>query len=138
VNSLILSIAARFLLPILLVLSFFLLLRGHNLPGGGFAGGLVAGIALALYLLTLNVEAARQLLPCRPQTMIALGLLLAGASGVLALLAGRPFLQALWHPRTLPILGGMHFGTPLIFDVGVYLVAAGIILLLTIVLEEEQ
>lgn len=137
-NSLILSIAARFLLPILLVLSIFLLLRGHNYPGGGFAGGLVAGIAVALYLLTLNVEAARQLLPCQPQTIIALGLLIAAASGLLSLLLGGPFLGGLWHPRVWPLLGGLKVGTPLIFDIGVYLVAGGIILLFTLVLEEEQ
>ena len=137
-NSLLLSIAARFLLPILLVLSIFLLLRGHNLPGGGFAGGLVAGIAVALYLLSLNVDAARRLLPCRPQTMIAMGLLISCGSGVASLLVGRRFLEGLWHPTELPLMGGLHFGTPLIFDVGVCFVAAGIILLLTLVLEEEQ
>ena len=81
--------AARLLMPLLLLFSVFLLLRGHNEPGGGFVGGLVAAAAFALYVIAYGVERARQALLVKPLTLLGAGLLIALASGVPAV-ASRP------------------------------------------------
>lgn len=138
IPSLLLNIAARFLLPIVLLFSIFLLLRGHNEPGGGFAAGLVTAIAIALYLIGAGRRAVRRLLPVQPLALITAGLLLAGASGLWAVAGGGPYLESRWYPGELPLLGGFHPGTPFLFDVGVCLVAAGSILLGMLSLEEQQ
>ena len=134
-DSLVLRSAARGLLPLLLVFSIFLLLRGHNEPGGGFVGGLVAACAFAVYALGLGVPAARQALRVEPRRLIGLGLLVSLVSGLPGLVQGRPFLSALWLTRELPVLGKL--GTPLLFDAGVYLVVAGIALTILYALMEE-
>ncbi|MCI5141520.1 MAG: hypothetical protein D3909_07300 [Candidatus Electrothrix sp. ATG1] len=87
-HSMILSTATRYLLPLLLMFSIFLLLRGHNEPGGGFTGGLVAAAALVLYGLSLGLRSARQLLGIDPRMLIYGGLLTAVVSGLLGLLRG--------------------------------------------------
>jgi multicomponent Na+:H+ antiporter subunit B len=135
-TSLILSTATRYLLPLLLLFSIFLLLRGHNEPGGGFAGGLVAAAAFALYAIAHNVADARSALRIKPRTLIAVGLLVAVSSGLVSLLAGYPFMTGLWNNRALPVLGKV--GTPLLFDIGVYLVVIGVTLLIIFSLAEEE
>ena len=125
-NSMILSTAVRYLLPLLLMLSVFLLLRGHNEPGGGFVGGLVAAAALTLYAMALGLRSAREVLGLDPQILIYVGLLTAAASGLPALFAGLEFMTGLWSTQELPVIGKL--GTPLLFDVGVYLVVLGITL----------
>jgi multicomponent Na+:H+ antiporter subunit B len=134
-TSVILSTAIRLLLPLLLLFSLFMLLRGHNEPGGGFVGGLVAAAALALYALAEGAGAARQLLKFDPRSLIVAGLTLALGSGILPLLWGAPLLTGLWLPVPLPVLG--HIGTPLLFDLGVYLLVAGMALLIVLSLMEE-
>lgn len=134
-QSLILSTATRYLLPLLLLFSFFLLLRGHNEPGGGFVGGLVAAAAFALYAIALDVEAARGVLKVDPRILIGVGVLTAASSGILSLLAGKPFLTALWFKQPLPVLGKV--GTPLFFDIGVYLLVLGVTLMIIFSLVEE-
>ena len=135
-TSLILSTATRYLLPLLLLFSIFLLLRGHNEPGGGFAGGLVAAAAFALYTIAHNVTTAQKVLRVKPRTLIAAGLLVAVSSGLISLLAGYPFMTGLWSSQTLLALGKV--GTPLLFDIGVYLVVIGITLLIIFSLAEEE
>jgi multicomponent Na+:H+ antiporter subunit B len=137
VKSLILRTAARFLLPLLLLFSIFLLLRGHNLPGGGFVGGLVAGSALVLYAIAYNVAASRRVLLMEPQFVIGAGLLVAAASGLVGLFAGEPYMAGRWAEPVLPFLGKVSLGTPLIFDVGVYLVVLGVTVLIIFPLAEE-
>lgn len=135
-NSLILSVAGRYLLPLLLLFSLFVLLRGHNEPGGGFVGGLIASSALALYALAYDVPTARRLLRLEPRVWIALGLTLAGVSGFGGLLTGQPFFAPLWGDQALPILGKP--GTPLLFDIGVYLAVIGVTTLILFSLAEES
>lgn len=135
-HSVILSTAVRLLLPLLLLFSVFLLLRGHNEPGGGFVGGLVASAALVLYALAEGVENARRLLKIDPRVLIGGGVLLSLMSGVIPLLFAQPFLTGLWLPWTFPVLG--HVGTPLLFDAGVYLLVAGMALLIVLSLMEEE
>ena len=85
-------------MPLLLLFSVFLLLRGHNEPGGGFVGGLVAAAAFALYAIAFGVKRARQALLVKPMTLLGAGLLIALFSGLPAVLRGQPFLTALWAP----------------------------------------
>lgn len=134
-NSYILKTATRFLLPLLLLFSFFLLYRGHNEPGGGFVGGLVASAAFALYTIAFTVREARQMLRASPRLLIGLGLLIAGASGLIAVAMGHPFMTGMWLPWELPALGKL--GTPLLFDIGVYFVVVGVVLMIVFSLAEN-
>jgi len=135
-NSLILATAIRYLLPLLLLFSVFLLLRGHNEPGGGFVGGLVAAAAFALYAISHGVEATTRLLRLPPRYFIGLGLLLATLSGMAGFVAGKPFLSGEWSEQWVPVL--QKIGTPLTFDIGVYLVVLGVVLAIVLSMAEEQ
>lgn len=134
--SLILSTAIRYTLPLMIVFSIFILLRGHNEPGGGFVGGLVAAAAFALYSFTNNLSDVRRALRVEPRTLIGVGLLVAVSSGALSLFMGLPFMTGLWYPDPLPVIGKV--GTPFIFDIGVYLVVIGVTLLIIFSLTEEE
>jgi multicomponent Na+:H+ antiporter subunit B len=136
-NSLILRTATRFMMPLLLLFSVFLLLRGHNEPGGGFSGGLVAAAAFVLYGLAFGMPETRRALPVEPRSLIGAGLLVALASGCLALSAGEPLMSGLWGKVYVPGLGDLDVGTPLLFDVGVYLVVIGVTLSIMLPLAEE-
>lgn len=135
-RSLILSTAARYLLPLLMLFSLFVLVRGHNEPGGGFVGGLVAAAAFALYVIANGVEPARQVLWARPATLMGAGLALALISGLVGLAIGRPFMTALWGTAEIPAVGKP--GTPLLFDVGVYLVVLGVVMKIMFSLAAEE
>ena len=137
-DSLLLRSAARIIVPAQLLFSIFLLLRGHNEPGGGFIGGLLAAGAITLHGIANGMPAARALLRVTPQTLIAVGIVAAALSGVISLLAGLPFLTGIWG-GSMPTLvaGTLKFGTPLLFDVGVYLVVAGVGVLMIVSVAEE-
>jgi multicomponent Na+:H+ antiporter subunit B len=134
-RSLLLSVAARYLMPLMLVFSVFLLIRGHNEIGGGFAGGLVAASALMLYGIALSPAALRKLLPIQPRLMISIGLSLALLSGLIPMLAGMPFMTGIWLKTPLPVIGKL--GTPLLFDSGVYLVVIGVVVWILLTAAEE-
>ncbi len=137
-RGLILPTATSYLMPVLVLFSLFLLLRGHNEPGGGFAGGLVAAAAFVLLSVASGVTVARRALPVDPRTLIGVGLLLMIASGAIApLLFGEPYLTSHWW--TFPVGDyDVAVGTPLLFDIGVYLGVAGTVLLIVFSLEEED
>lgn len=132
-NTLILKTTSRFLFTLLLLLSVFLLLRGHNEPGGGFIGALVAVGAYALFALAHGLAAARKLLPLPPLRLVGWGLLVALLSGLLALLQAEPFMTGQWF-KVL----GVKIGTPVIFDIGVYLTVFGALLSAIFGLEESS
>ena len=134
-SSLILSATSRFLLPILLLFSVFMLLRGHQLPGGGFVGGLVAAAAFVLYAIGHDVAAARRRLRASTISLLGVGLLLALGSGLFSLSTGRAFMAGVWMQQKLPFLGKL--GTPLVFDTGVYLVVLGATLTVLFTLAED-
>ncbi|MFZ6020357.1 MAG: Na+/H+ antiporter subunit B [Chloroflexota bacterium] len=134
-GSIILYLAARYLMPLLMVFSVFLLIRGHNEIGGGFVGGLVAAAAFILFAIANNVQAARRILRVQPRTLVAAGLLVALLSGLIGWLSGKPFMTGLWLKDPLPVIG--KIGTPLMFDVGVYLVVIGVTLLIIFTLAED-
>lgn len=122
-NSLILRTSNRVILPIAILFSLYVLLRGHNAPGGGFIGGLIAAAGLTVYALPLGRDALLARLRVSPKWLIGLGVLLAFVSGLAGLLAGRPFLTHLWTDAP-----GFAIGTPFVFDLGVYLAVIGAVL----------
>ena len=124
--------AARLLMPLLLLFAGFLLWRGHNEPGGGFVGGLVAAAAFSLFMMAFGVHRARRLLYVRPMTLLGAGLLIALSSGIPAALRGQPFLTAQWVDTPLTL------GTPMLFDIGVFLVVTGVVLMMVFSLAEES
>ena len=132
-DSYILRVATRMMTGLILVFAVYLLFRGHNAPGGGFSGALVAGTGFALFAIAQGPQPVRQGLRCDPLSLIAWGVLLAVGSGLLGVLAGRSFLSGLWWS---PEKGVIAIGTPLLFDVGVFLVVLGAILTLVLELEE--
>lgn len=124
--GLIFQFGARILLPLCVALSLIALYRGHNEPGGGFIGGLIFAAGFILYGMAFGGQAARRKLKASPTVYIGSGLLVALVSGLFGPAIGKPFLSALWLPDfTLPLLGKVHLGTPLLFDVGVFLVVVG-------------
>ncbi len=136
-NSVILKTAARLLFPLLLVFSIFLFFRGHNEPGGGFIGGLVGASAFVLFAIAFGTEVTRKLLRIDPRILIGWGLFFALVSGIMSMMAGDAFFTGQW---IFPVLFGseIHLGTPLIFDIGVYLVVVGFTLAVIFALEEEN
>ena len=134
-ESSILQTATRYLLPILLLFSFFLLLRGHYNPGGGFVGGLVASIAFVLHSFAYGTDNTMGILRYKPLSLIPIGLAVAIFSMFLPVLLGLPVMTGLWLDQPIPVIG--MIGTALFFDVGVYLVVIGTVLtiLFTISLE---
>jgi len=130
IDSVIFRTTVRAVMPVLLVVSVLMLIRGHDEPGGGFIGGLFAAIGFALYALSNGVRPARALLRVEPMTLVGVGLAVAALSGVPAMFFGEPFLTSLWSMRP-------KLGTPLLFDVGVYLVVIGTATQLVFTLVEE-
>jgi len=125
-NSTILKTAANYLLPILLLFSIFLLLRGHYHPGGGFVGGLIASIAFVLHSFTHGTEATLRLLRIHPGVLIPAGLGLSALSMFAPMISGKPVMTGLWIEEPLPVIG--LIGSALFFDLGVYLVVVGVVL----------
>jgi len=120
-----LTAAARFLSPLFLLISVLLLLRGHNEPGGGFSGGLVAAAALAMQMLTFGEQRMKEALRVDPRGLAGFGLVLALIPVFLPAFLGKPLFTGLWTEFSSQI-GTMKLGTPLLFDIGVYLVVIGV------------
>ncbi|MGL1834246.1 hydrogen gas-evolving membrane-bound hydrogenase subunit E [Rhodocyclaceae bacterium SMB388] len=119
-DSVMLRQAVRPLAGLLVLVSLVLLWRGHNLPGGGFIGGLVAAVGFILVVVTFGNYQARALMWVRPTLLVGVGLACAVGAGFIGLLAGYDFLKGLWiFPLGLPL------GTPLLFDIGVFLTVFG-------------
>lgn len=134
-RSLIFLTATTYLLPLLLLLSVYLMLHGHDSPGGGFVGGLVASAAFALFSISHGVEESRKMVRIDPRTLIGIGLLIAALSGCLSLLSHKPFLTGLW--TTLDPALEWKIGTPLLFDLGVYFAVIGATLTIIFSLAED-
>jgi multicomponent Na+:H+ antiporter subunit B len=126
-QSYIFKAVVRFLFFLVNVFAIYLLLRGHNLPGGGFIAGLATAISLILLSLAIGLEELHRVMRFDPVRLAAIGLAVAALTGAAPMLLNRPFLE---HFNFLfdrvPLVGELHVGTPLIFDVGVYLVVVGI------------
>lgn len=117
------------------IVSVYLLLRGHNLPGGGFIGGLMTGMSFILLGLVRGWEELQRELPVPPLRLASFGLLLAMITGTAPMLFGKQFLtQYQLHLDQVPLIGEVHIGTPLLFDIGVFLLVSCITVKLVIVL----
>jgi multicomponent Na+:H+ antiporter subunit A len=127
-RSVILEVVTRVLFHTILVFSIFLLFSGHNEPGGGFAGGLVAGLALVLRYLAGGRYELGEAAPVDPGLLLGVGLLFSGGTGVVGLTLGADVLQTAILETTLPVLGDVKLVTSLFFDVGVYLIVVGLVL----------
>lgn len=125
----------RLLMPILATASIFFLFRGHDLPGGGFIGGLLLATAFLLEGLSEGTAAVRKTMKIKPDTMIIAGLFIAVIGGVIGMINGQSFLKGVWW-QFPAWLGGIKVGSPFIFDVGVYLVVAGTILMIYLSIKE--
>lgn len=128
-HPLFLSMLMRPLLPLALAVSVYILLRGHNLPGGGFVAGLVTGVALILQYLASGIDFAQARLPRHKAKLLALGLLFAGATGAASWLFGRPFLTSAHGHMVLPLLGEIELASAMLFDLGVYIVVVTVVLM---------
>ena len=135
-QSVILSTATRILMPMLLLFSAFILFRGHNLPGGGFIGGLVASATFILHSYTYGVQRTLELLRIPPRTLLGVGLLVALGSGCISLVIGKPFMTGQWGEVQISTEEVWHLGTPVFFDIGVYLVVIGAVLTIILTLAE--
>lgn len=125
-NSVLLKTATRYVGPLLLALSLTLLYRGHNLPGGGFIGGLMAASSIILLAYARGWVEVDEGLSIDPLMLMASGLLLAMLSGLPGILSGGAYMEGHWLPFfKVPLLGKVKLGTPLLFDIGVYLVVIG-------------
>ncbi len=135
-NTLILRTVAPYLTALMLLFSVFVLLRGHNEPGGGFIGGLIAVSAFAIYGIACGVSAVRRAMKFHPMSIAASGLVLAVLSVLPSLFLGQPAMTSQWY--AVPFLGtAIDLSTPLFFDVGVYLVVVGAISSIALSLEER-
>lgn len=120
-NSLILRTSSRLVLPAAIIFSIYVLLRGHNAPGGGFIGGLIAAAGIAVHALARGRDSLSTL-RVSPKALIGTGLILALASGLPVLFFGTAYLTHLW------ISPSFGLGTALVFDIGVYLCVVGSVL----------
>jgi multicomponent Na+:H+ antiporter subunit B len=136
-SSLIFRTIAPLLVAVMLVFSVFVLLRGHNEPGGGFIGGLIAASALTIYGMAMGVAAARTALKAHPLAYAGFGVALAGLAGVLSILFDVPFLTGLWSSFEFDGVE-VAISTPMVFDIGVYFVVFGTISAVALALEDDE
>ncbi|NMG38958.1 Na+/H+ antiporter subunit B [Chelativorans sp. ZYF759] len=136
-NTVIFRTAAPYIAALMVIFSIFVLLRGHNEPGGGFIGGLMGASAFAIYGIACGVSSVRRALYLHPMTWSAIGLFLGAAAGVMSVFFGVPFLTGLWAP---PEIFGIEveLSSILLFDIGVYLVVLGAITSIALALEERE
>lgn len=136
-NTLIFRTIAPLIVAIMLVFSVYISLRGHNEPGGGFIGGLIGASAIAILGMSNGAGTTRRALRVDPMAIAGFGLFIAGFSGLLSLFTGSPFMTSIWlylelGQTTVPL------STPMVFDIGVYLVVFGTISAIALGLEEDD
>lgn len=127
-RSLVLEVATRIIFPLIMVLSFYFFFAGHNTPGGGFAGGLTAGLALVLRYLAGGRFELGEALPVDAGKMLGVGLALSAGTAVTSLFLGAPVLSSAVFQFDVPVLGHVKLVTALFFDLGVYLIVVGLVL----------
>ena len=128
-RSVVLDVSVRIVFAAVLVGSLYLLFAGHNQPGGGFVGGILAGAAVALRYVAGGIDDVRRLSRGRPWNVLGAGLFLAGATAAVPLAFGHPVLTSAYRRIEVPILGGVSLSSVTVFDLGVYLAVAGLALM---------
>ena len=141
-SPLMFRITSSWILPLALVISLYIFLRGHNLPGGGFIAGLITSLALVIQYIALGQDRAEQLIGAKSgrlyEVWIGIGLTIAGLTGIAAWLWGRPFLTSAHIYVSPPILGEMHLASAALFDTGVYITVVGATMLMISVLGDSR
>ena len=141
-SPLMFRITSSWILPLALVVSLYIFLRGHNLPGGGFIAGLITSLALVIQYIALGQDRAEQLIGAKSgrlyEVWIGIGLTVAGLTGIAAWLWGRPFLTSAHIYVSPPILGEMHLASAALFDTGVYITVVGATMLMISVLGDSR
>ncbi len=136
-NTVIFRTIAPLLVATMVVFSVFVLLRGHNEPGGGFIGGLIAASAIAIYGMAAGVAPVRRALRFDPIAYAGFGVFVAGLSGLLSLAVGAPYLTGLWAIFDLDKTE-VALSTPMVFDIGVYFAVFGTISAVALALEDGE
>ena len=136
-NTVIFRTLAPLIVAVMLVFSVYVCLRGHNEPGGGFIGGLIAAASIAVFGMAVGVRAVRRALHIDPMAIAGFGVVLAGLSGLLSLFTGSPFMTSIWlyldfGNSELPL------STPMFFDIGVYCVVFGTLSAIALSLESDR
>jgi len=132
------AVIVRLLLPVAAMISIFLLLRGHNAPGGGFVGGLAMAIAIILQYMMGGIFWVESRMRLHPQHWMALGLTCAALTGMFSWWHGRYFLDVMdWH-GVLPLVGEVHLSTALFFDIGVYMLVVGATVLMLVAIAHQS
>ena len=129
-HPLVLVTISRPLLPLALLIAVYIFLRGHNLPGGGFVAGLITSVALVLQYVASGVGWVHSRMPGDYHPVVALGVLLAGMTGVGSWAFGYPFLTSSFTYVSLPVIGKFELATAMLFDTGVFLTVVGATLLM--------
>lgn len=137
-NSVILQLASKYVRGLLIVFSVIMLVRGHNLPGGGFIGGLLAGLSLAYKGFAFTQDIVEKEMKVRPEYFMVIGLVLVFASLWPGLLLEGTLMQGVWFTIPFPFTEGYKFGTPFLFDIGVYFVVIGVTVLFLFSLSEKN
>ncbi|NCN40358.1 Na(+)/H(+) antiporter subunit B [bacterium] len=126
IDSLFFRTVGRFLFPAIWIFSAFLFFRGHNAPGGGFIAGLLAAVSFAVIALSAGKPTLIRVYRLKTFTLIRWGLLIAASSGFIGLFTSNAFFKGVWADLYIPLLGNVYVGTPVMFDLGVFLVVLGI------------
>ena len=134
-DLIILKTATNYLIPLLLMFSIFVLLRGHYLSGGGFVGGLIAAIAFVLHSFAHTTKETLSLFRFSPKTLIPIGLSISILSALLPVFIGAPFFTGLWMDDPIAVIGSV--GTALFFDIGVYIVVVGVTLTILFTIKDN-
>lgn len=137
-NSIILQLASKYIRWILVIFSVIVLVRGHNAPGGGFIGGLLAGLSLAYKGFAYTPEILQNEMKVKPEGFMALGLVLIFISLWPGLLFKSTLMEGFWFTIPLPFIEGFKFGTPFLFDIGVYFTVIGVSILFLFSLSNEK
>jgi multicomponent Na+:H+ antiporter subunit B len=136
-NSVILQIAAKYLKWLLLVFAVLALLRGHNHPGGGFIGGLMAGLAIVYRGFAYNAFQVKEELKDRPERYIAFGLLAILLSFLPSIFMNETLMTGVWGTLPLPFSEGLKLGSPFLFDIGVFFAVIGVTLMFVFSLTQK-
>lgn len=125
-DSIILQSIVRLLIFFINTLALYLMLQGHNNPGGGFIAGLVSAISIVLLNFSFDIDEVKKVIRIDPVLLAGIGLVLAYGSASIPMAFDLPYLKHSFIHLHIPMLGEIHLGTPLIFDFGVYLVVVGV------------
>lgn len=135
-NNVILEKTTRLFLKVMAIISLYLLFRGHNSPGGGFIGGIVLATGFIFYGIVFGSNEIKKIIRYNSRTWMGIGLSLVILAAVIPLFFGEEPLTGIWYEGLWPLLGTVHLGTPLIFDTGIYVGVAGLILSVIITIME--